>query len=212
MSALETRVTPVTFRVRGAYFESCNCEAICPCRMVGGVKGGRSTYGICYGALSWRIEEGLVGDVDVSGLATAMLVRYDDDEEGSPWTIVLHVDARGSDEQRGALEAVFLGSLGGPHVSTLPWIRKARHLVDVRTSAIELTPDRDGASLRVGDAIRLRATDPVPDQDDVSCIISGYERVGTELRAESFVVDDAPFAWELEGRCAFVANFEYASE
>ena len=24
------------WRIRGAYFESCNCEAICPCRMVGG--------------------------------------------------------------------------------------------------------------------------------------------------------------------------------
>ena len=46
------------YHVRGAYFESCNCEAICPCRMIGGVPGGRSTYGICYGVLSWLIEEG----------------------------------------------------------------------------------------------------------------------------------------------------------
>jgi hypothetical protein len=27
----------MAYRVRGSYFESCNCEAICPCRMVGGV-------------------------------------------------------------------------------------------------------------------------------------------------------------------------------
>ena len=58
--------------------------------MVGGVKGGRSTFGICFGVLSWAIEEGRVGDVDVSGLATALVVRYDDDEPGSPWSIVLH--------------------------------------------------------------------------------------------------------------------------
>ena len=56
----------MAYRVRGSYFESCNCEAICPCRMVGGAKGGRSTYGICFGVLSWAIEEGRVNDVDVS--------------------------------------------------------------------------------------------------------------------------------------------------
>ena len=32
-----SRLTP--WRISGAYFESCNCEAICPCRMVGGRQG-----------------------------------------------------------------------------------------------------------------------------------------------------------------------------
>jgi hypothetical protein len=40
------------WRIAGRYFESCNCEAICPCRMVGGRLGERSTYGICYGVLA----------------------------------------------------------------------------------------------------------------------------------------------------------------
>src|SRR5581483_592819 len=58
----------LSFRIRGSYFESCNCEAICPCRMIGGVPGGRSTYGVCHGVLSWAIEDGSVDAVDVSGL------------------------------------------------------------------------------------------------------------------------------------------------
>ena len=123
----------VAYSVEGSYFESCNCDAICPCRMVDGVKGGRSTYGICFGALAWLVEEGRVGDIDVSGLAAVLVVRYDDDEPGSPWTIVLHVDAAGDDEQRAALADVFLGRLGGPKVGALPWVRKTRHLVEVRT-------------------------------------------------------------------------------
>ncbi len=205
-------MSDVSFRIRGSYFESCNCEAICPCRMVGGVMGGRSTYGICYGALSWRIEEGAVGEVDVAGLCVALVVRYDDDEPGSPWSIVLHVDDRGSAEQQEALADVFLGRLSGPHVDILPWVRKARHLLDVRASAIELTPERDGYRLRVGDAVRVRATRRVENQDAVSCVISGYERIGRELYGEELVVDDDPFAWELSGTCAFAADFEYASE
>jgi hypothetical protein len=204
-------VPETDFLVRGQYFESCNCDAICPCRMVGGVKGGRSTNGVCYGALSWRIDDGAIRDVDVTGLAVALVMSYSDDEPGSPWTLVLHVDSSGTDEQRRALEDLFLGRLHGPHVDVLPWIRKERDVIDVRTSAIELRPDGDGHRLRVGDAVAIRAARQAEGQDDVSCIVSGYERIGTELVADSFEVADEPFAWELSGTCAFAADFEYAS-
>ena len=48
----------MSYRVEGTYLESCNCDAICPCRRVGGVPGGRSTHGICLGVLSWFVETG----------------------------------------------------------------------------------------------------------------------------------------------------------
>jgi hypothetical protein len=168
----------MNWRIAGAYFESCNCEAICPCRMIGGVAGGRSTYGICYGALGWRIDEGHAGSVDLSGLAAVLTVRYDDDEPGSPWTILLHVDERGTHEQR---------------------------------LAIELTDGPDGHMLRVGSQIALVATRPVEADVPVACGIPGYDQPGRELYADSFVVDDGPFRWELAGNCAFTSDFEYAS-
>ena len=202
----------VTYAVSGSYFESCNCDAICPCRMSDGIPGGRSTHGICFGALSWLVQDGQVGALSVSGLAVALVVRYDDDEAGSPWTIVLHVDAEGNDRQRAALADVFLGRLGGPHVGVLPWVRKARHLVDVRTSTIQLVPEGGGYRLQVGDAVRLRATQPVASDAVVRCGIPGYDEPGRELVAEELIVDDDPFAWELSDNCAFASTFAYASE
>ncbi|HWJ45994.1 MAG TPA: DUF1326 domain-containing protein [Gaiellaceae bacterium] len=199
------------YSVSGTYFESCNCDPICPCRMTDGIAGGRSTYGVCFGALAWQVEDGHVGDIDVSGLRAVLTVRYDDDELGSPWTIVLHVDASADEAQRAALADVFLGTLGGPHVGVLPWVRKTRHLVDVRTSPIDLTPDGDGYRLRVGDAIRLRATRPVSSDAVVRCGIPGYDQPGHELVADELTVDDDPFAWELSGNCAFASRFAYAS-
>jgi Protein of unknown function (DUF1326) len=204
-------VGDLSYRVRGPYFESCNCDAICPCRTVGGVAGGRSTYGVCYGALCWRVDEGRIGEVDVSGLSVALVLHYDDDEPGSPWSVVLHVDAQAGEAQRSLLAELFLGGLGGPHVSRLPWIRKARHLVDVRTSAIELTPEGDGYRLRVGEAVALRATRRVETDVPVACAIPGYDRAGHELFADSFVVDDEPYSWRLQGNCAYAADFDYAS-
>ena len=149
----------VSWRIAGAYFESCNCEAICPCRMIGAVPGGRSTLRrLLRRARPGASTSGHFDDVDLSGLATALVVSYDDDEPGSPWSIVLHVDERGDDAQRAALEEIFLGDAGGD-VMRLPWIRKPRNVIGVQVSAIEL----DGTSLRVGEAVRVDATDAVRD-------------------------------------------------
>ena len=188
----------LSFRVRGSYLESCNCEAICPCRSINGMPGGRSTYGECFGLLTWRIEDGRSGGVDLSNLNVAMTIRYSDDEPGSPWTLTLHVDARGSEEQREALRAVFLDGL-----AQLPWVRKARHILAVEASEIEIEP---GAA-RVGSAIRLRATRRVETGDVVSCGIPGHDRVGHELYADELVLADA----ELHGNCAYASDFDYAS-
>jgi hypothetical protein len=180
--------------------------------MSDGIPGGRSTHGVCFGALSWLVEDGHVGELDISGLKVALVVRYDDDEPGSPWTIVLHVDAAASEQQQAALADVFLGRLGGPRVGVLPWVRKANHLVDVRTSSIQLVPEGKGYRLQVGDAVRLRATQPFASDAVVRCGIPGYEEPGRELVAEELTVDDEPFAWELSDNCAFASTFAYASE
>ncbi|HXR12199.1 MAG TPA: DUF1326 domain-containing protein [Gaiellaceae bacterium] len=192
----------LSYRVRGAYFESCNCEAICPCRMVGGFPGERSTYGVCYGVLSWSIAAGTVGDVEVGGLAAALVYSYDDDEAGSPWSVTLHVDDRGNDKQRAALKWLFLDGL-----HQLPWIRKARHLIGVQTSAVEI----DGTSLRVASKVSMRASRFVPTEMRVACGIPGYERIGYELYADELAVHDGQFDWELTGNCAYASDFDYAS-
>jgi hypothetical protein len=59
----------MSWRIRGTYFESCNCEAICPCRRIDGVPGGRSTHGLRTGVLSWLIEEGAAGGTNLSGVS-----------------------------------------------------------------------------------------------------------------------------------------------
>jgi hypothetical protein len=200
----------MSWRIAGAYLESCNCEAICPCRMVDGVMGGRSTYGICFGLLGWRVDNGHADGVDLSGLGVALAIRYEDDEPRSPWTIVLYVDERGTDDQRDTLGDIFLGERGGPHIVSLPWVRKPRNVVAVRSARVDLDPS--GKVLEVGDVGAIRVSRIADDGHSVACGIPGFERVGNEYFADELRVEDDPFDWSLEGNCAYATTFEYASE
>jgi hypothetical protein len=197
------------WHVEGSYLESCNCEAICPCRRVGGVTGGRSTYGVCFGVLSWLIDTGRADDVDLAGLAVALVYWYDDDQAGSPWRFVVHVDERADRAQHDALAEIFTGRAGGPHVLTLPWIRKPADLHDIHSSQIEIAR---GKTVRIGTRAEIVVGAAVDTDDTVSCIVPGHDRLGTELYADRLMSDDPPFVWELNGSCAFSAPFAYAHE
>jgi hypothetical protein len=195
----------------GTYLESCNCEVICPCRRVGGQAGGRSSYGICEGALSWAVKEGRAGDVDLSGLGVVLALRYDDDEPGSPWTFFLYVDDRGDARQIEALAQIFTGKLGGTADKQFPWVWKASHMLGWRPAPIEIEHTPRRGWFRAGEHVTMRVRDVVADQEPVSCIISGHHRSGEELYTDVLRVHEGPLAFELNGRCAYQSTFEYGS-
>jgi hypothetical protein len=198
------------WHIRGSYFESCNCDAICPCRRIDGVPGGRSTHGICSGVLSWVIEEGAVGGTDLAGMAVALAIRYDDDEPGSPWTWILYVDERSSEEQHAAVEAIFTGRLGGDAETHFPWAWKASDLLAVRPVAIEVDHTQRRQWLRIRDHVTVRIRDRYAGQEAVSCVIPGHDRGGEELVAEQLQVDDAALSFDYSGTCGYAATFEYS--
>ena len=201
------------WNLRGSYFESCNCDPICPCRRIDGRAGGRSTHGTCMGLLSWLVAEGQAGGVDLGGLAVALAAWYDDDEAGSPWRFLLYVDEQGDEQQREVLEAIFVGRLGGSALVHFPWAWKPSHLVAVRPAQIEVdhTPRRQ--RLRIGKQVEVRIADAASDGHVVTCVIPGHERSGEELRAELLRVDDvAPFKFEYRGVCGYGADFDYSSD
>jgi hypothetical protein len=199
-----------SWHIRGSYFESCNCDAICPCRRIGDVPGGRSTHGVCTGVLSWLIEEGNTAGTDLTGLAVAMAVRYDDDEPGSPWSWILYLDANGSDEQRAALEEIFTGGLGGDAQTHFPWAWKPSELLAVRPVAIEVDHTRRRQWLRINHHVTVRIRDRYPGQESVTCVIPGHDRTGEELVADELLVNDGPLAFFYAGTCGYASDFDYS--
>jgi hypothetical protein len=97
MIAIESRAGAVLTMTTGASqvaTSSLTFDAICPCRTISSVRGGRSSYGECLGPLSWVIEDGYAGEVALGGLNVALATRYHDDEPGSPWSFVMYLDTR----------------------------------------------------------------------------------------------------------------------
>ena len=200
----------MSWRIRGSYFESCNCDPICPCRRIDGVHGGRSTHGVCMGVLSWLIDEGQADGTDLAGQTAALALRYSDDEERSPWTWVLYLDARATADQRDALEGIFTGRLGGDAESHFPWVWKPSDLVAVRSVEIEVDHSRRRQLLRVRDSVSVRIRDRYDGAETVTCVIPGHDRSGEELIADELVVEDGPLAFSYRGVCGYGGSFDYA--
>jgi len=200
----------MTWRIRGTYFESCNCDAICPCRRINGVPGGRSTHGECLGVLSWLIEDGRLDDVDLSGLPVAMAIRYSDDEPGSPWTWILYLDVRATDAQRAALEDIFAGRVGFDAHAFFPWARKASDLAAVRPVAFDVDHTRRRQRLRIRDRVSVRIRDRYDGTETVTCGIPGHERAGEELVADELTVADERLQFAYRGVCGYGTTFDYA--
>jgi hypothetical protein len=200
------------WQISGSYLEACNCEAICPCRRVGGKAGGRSTYGECLGALSWIVRDGHAGDVDLADMRAVLACRYDDDEPGSPWTCALFVDARGDAQQRQAIADIFTGRAGGTPQKQFPWVFKAANLLGVEAVDVEIDHTPGRGWFRAGAAVEVRVREAFPDQQPVTCVIPGHHRPGRELFSDTIDVEAGRLAFSVQGRCAYESTFEYSSD
>lgn len=201
---------PDTWAVSGTYFEACNCEAVCPCRRRGGTGGGRSTFGICDFALSWRVERGHADGVDLAGAQVVLAGSYDDDEPGSPWRVALYVDERRPPPERDALADIFLGRAGGAVLRNFAAAIGEIHAV--RPARIHLEHARGHESIHAGDWVEVRGVRDVVVAEPVTCGIPGHEHPGTEVRTDLQRVDDGPLRWEVSGRCGFATDFAYTSD
>ena len=148
----------------------------------------------------------------MASLCVVLVVWYSDDEPGSPWTWVMHVDERASDEQRAVLADVFAGRLGGTPLSQFPWAFKPSNRLAVVPSRIEIDHTPGRGWFRAGGAVEVRIRGPFETQSPVSCIIPGHDRSGREVVAELLHVADEHFRLDYSGRCGYEATFEYSSD
>jgi hypothetical protein len=194
------------WHIAGSYYESCNCQAICPCRRVDGRPGGRSTYGICQFLLSWQILAGTFDRTGLSGRRVAMAGFYDNDEPGSRWRVVLYVDEDASEAAADALHAIFSGRAAG----NMRFTAEIAEVIAVRKAVIDLDHRKGRESISVRDFASAAVERPAGQTGTVTCAIPGHDHPGIESVSRSKVADGS-LAWSYEGRCGFATDFEYRS-
>src|SRR2546425_3921030 len=96
------------WRIDGEYFESCNCELLCPCLL--SHAQARPTEGHCDVVLATHIGSGNYGNTDLSGLNAVQALTTPGEMAKGGGTLVVYVDERANDDQRAALEAIFTGN------------------------------------------------------------------------------------------------------
>lgn len=200
----------MAWRISGSYFESCNCDPICPCRRVDGRSGGRSTHGECLGVLCWSIEHGRVGELVLDGLDVALAIRYHDDEPGSPWTYRVYVDADADAAQLDALADLYSGRLGGDALRHFPWAWKEASPLGVEVAEINVSHEPRRQWLRIRDDVTVRIRGRHPGHEAVSCVIPGHDQPGEELVADQLRVETDALRFAFQGTCGYASRFDYA--
>ena len=204
------------WRVRGSYYEVCNCDAPCPCRRQGGRPGTRSQFDTCDFALSWIIRQGHFGPHDLQGLHVALAGRWDNNEPpepsgpAHPWHVILYVDDRAMAAQQAAIADIFLGRAGGTPFQN--YAKSIGEVCAVRLARIELDHTHGREYLRVGEFVQAATANTFPTAEAITCGIPGHDRPGQELVAEEVRVNDDPLHWTLNGRCGFATDFEFRSD
>lgn len=101
-----------SWSIEGEYFESCNCELLCPCLLSHAQVS--PTEGHCDVVLATHIARGTCGGVDLSGLNAVQALTTPGPMAQGNGTLAVYVDNRANEAQRAALEAIFTGKAGGP--------------------------------------------------------------------------------------------------
>jgi hypothetical protein len=104
--------TNESWRIEGSYFESCNCELLCPCLL--SHAQARPTEGHCDVVLAIHINRGNYGKTDLSGLNAVQALTTPGPMSKGGGTLAVYLDSRANPEQKAALEAIFTGNAGGP--------------------------------------------------------------------------------------------------
>lgn len=90
------------------YFTACNCDWGCPCNF-----NARPSEGRCMGLCAWDILSGSFENVDLSGTRFAVYYKFPGPIEQGKGTACAYLDARATPSQKGALEKIGTGKVGG---------------------------------------------------------------------------------------------------
>jgi hypothetical protein len=195
------------WNLAGTYFETCNCEAACPCVFL-----SPPTTGECTVLIAWHIDQGRCDEVTLDGLNVALAVHSPGHMMQVPWKAALYLDDQASEAQQTALTQIFAGQAGGhfarvgTHIGEVLGVKNASMTYEAagknrRLRIAEVAEAEIHALAGQGDADITITNHPL-------CIAPGYPAV--VARSTRLTYRDHGLEWELSGKNGFYSPFHYA--
>lgn len=197
------------WQLEGSYFETCNCEAACPC-----VFTSPPSEGDCTVLVAWHIERGQYGDVPLDGLNAALAVHAPGTMVATKWTAAAYFDALADEAQTAALHAIFSGKAGGHPAVLASFIGK---ILGARSVPMHYRSDGKKRSLSIP-GIAEAEVEPMEGQGGGPITIAGHPlciapgEPARVARSKHFSLSDYDWKWRLSGRNAFISPFAYAAD
>ena len=194
------------WQVQGTYMESCSCEAICPCIVL-----GPPTEGDCRALVAWQIDRGQDGEVKLNGLNVVLLLHSPGRMHETKWRVAVYVDARASAEQRASLLRIFGGKAGG-HPAALA--AQIGEMVGVKDAPITFRKEGKNYVVQIPGAVDTELEPLVgPDGGDVTvsnhqlAVAPGYPVV--VARSKRSRISDHGWDWNLDAKQCMHSPFRY---
>jgi hypothetical protein len=195
-----------TWTLEGGYFEACNCDAACPCVLL-----GPPTQGECTVLVAWHVDRGKFGSTTLDGLNTALAAHSPGHMLQTKWKAALYLDERATAEQRDALLKIFSGQAGGHFVNLAACLGE---VLGVKSTAIDFRAQGKRRSLTIASTAAMEI-EAVPGAGDSEvtltnlpfCVVPGIPAVAARSKQLSY--NDYGYAWEITDKNGFYSAFTY---
>lgn len=186
--------------------ESCSCEAICPCIVL-----GPPTEGSCSALVAWQVDKGHDGSVKLDGLNVALLLYSPGKMHETKWKVAVYVDKRASEEQKGALLKIFGGQAGGHPAALAACIGE---MLGVSDAEIRFEKQGKNYIVQMPNIADVELETLVgPDNNDVVvtnhllAVAPGFPV--TVGRAKRSRIKDHGWDWNFDGKQCMYSPFDY---
>ncbi|HLY58878.1 MAG TPA: DUF1326 domain-containing protein [Stellaceae bacterium] len=195
------------WKLAGTYFETCNCEAACPCVFL-----SPPTEGFCNAIVAWHIKRGIFGEVALDGLNVALLVDVTGNMVENKWKAAAYIDDKASEAQKSALLTIFSGQAGGHPAVLASFI--GEHL-GTKSVPMHYLGTGKNSSLKIPgivdaelEALEGQDGKPITIENHPVCIAPGEPAI--VARSKHFRLSDYGYDWSLSGRNGYLSNFSYS--
>ena len=204
--------TKTPYRIKGVFLETCNCDSGCNCNF-----GGFPDHGSCEGLIGIKIDEGKIGDTDLSGMKVVLVAKWPKAIHDGDGAAAIYIDESASEEQVSGLATILTGQAGG-----MPWEILATTLSSLdgpHMKSINMDVNGRNSGFSIDGICEVKFTpllNPVTgDENEVHIVFPGGGLIwddGDNARTAVMKVDTGAIKFDHTGQSAIFAPIEWTNQ